>query len=316
MQAKDARIVFMGTPALAAYVLQELVSGGYNVVAVVTAPDKPAGRGRKLSSSPVKECALKNKLTVLQPENLKSPDFIRELASFKPDLQVVVAFRMLPEAVWSIPPFGTFNLHASLLPQYRGAAPINHVIMNGESVTGVTTFLLDHQIDTGNILYREPIIIQAFETAGTLHDKVQDVGSRLVIKTIDALIAGDVQPINQEQFIIPGQTLQKAPKIFRQDCKIQWDNGCQQAVSHIHGLSPWPGAFTPVTLSTGKELDMKVFEARPVIESHHAPPGKLLTDNKSYIHFTCPDGYVKLLSIQLPGKKRMGAEELLRGFQF
>ena len=316
MKAKDARIVFMGTPALAAHVLHDVVDSGYHVTAVVTAPDKPAGRGRKLNSSPVKEFALQRGIPVLQPENLKDPGFISGLRSFQPHIQVVVAFRMLPESVWSVATLGTFNLHASLLPQYRGAAPINRAIINGETKTGVTTFLIDHQIDTGNILFREAIEIEPFETAGSLHDKVQTKGGPLVKKTIDALVEGNMQPFGQHTFYSESDTLKKAPKIYREDCRIPWEKGCMAAVNHIHGLSPWPGAFTTVKTAAGKQADLKIFEARPILKQHAHVAGELLTDNRSYIHIACPDGYVNLISLQLPGKKRMTPEELLRGFRF
>ncbi len=313
---KSPRIVFMGTPELASHVLQELVSNGFRVVAVVTAPDRPAGRGRKIKQSPVKELAVALNIPVLQPENLKSPEFISELKSCKPDIQVVVAFRMLPESVWSIPPKGTFNLHASLLPDYRGAAPINWTIINGEKESGVTTFLLDHQIDTGKILFQEKIPLQPYETAGSLHEKIKTAGAELVVHTITALNAGTVKPIPQEELISGHDKLRKAPKIHKEDCRIDWDKPSREVVNHIHGLSPVPGAFCEVKVKQNVSALMKIYHARPMEVKHDVQSGKLLTDNKTYIRFATKDGMVDILELQLAGKKRMGTKELLRGMQF
>ncbi len=316
MQTTSPRIVFMGTPELALHVLDQIVIHNLNVVAVVTAPDKPSGRGRKLKHSPVKQYALNQKLPVLQPENLKASEFISQLQSLKPDIQVVVAFRMLPSAVWNIPPAGTINLHASLLPDYRGAAPINHVIINGEKETGITTFLIDHQIDTGNILLQKKINIAPYETAGTLHEKIKSDGAKLVIQTIDGLISKNITPIEQKKLIDAEKNLHPAPKIFKEDCKISWKQPAIETVNKIHGLSPYPGAFCCLNENTDSESIIKLFEARPEIIQHQYPPGKLITDNKNYISFTTPDGFVRILEIQLPAKKRMKTKELLRGYQF
>lgn len=310
------RIVFFGTPELAAFVLEKMIRAGIQVVAAVTAPDRPAGRGRKIRKSPVKITAERNNISVWQPENLKSPEFIRALQAIQPDLQVVVAFRMLPEAVWALPPLGSFNLHASLLPEYRGAAPINWAIIRGEKKTGITTFLLDHKIDTGNILFKEPIPIDDFETAGSLHEKIKVRGAQLVNKTIDALATGAVKPTPQKSAETEDDQLPKAPKIYKEDCRIVWDQPVQQIVNHIHGLSPHPGAFTEVTGENGQTLMMKIFKARPEYNQDTFQPGSILTDNRHFIKIAGNDGLVTVHELQMPGKKRMQVEELLRGMDF
>lgn len=316
MQPDHLRIVFMGTPELASHMLRTIHENGYQVAGVVTAPDRPAGRGRKIKHSPVKQYALEQGLRVMQPTNLKSPEFIEELSSLKPDLQVVAAFRMLPKAVWSIPSIATFNLHASLLPDYRGAAPINHAIINGEKETGVTTFVIDDKIDTGHILFQEKISIDEFETAGSLHEKVKQTGGPLVLKTIDALAENKVRPVKQTTLVSDPDQLNKAPKIYKEDCRINWNRPCRQVVNHIHGLSPVPGAFTDLPVPEGNTMQIKIFEARPLETNHGHPPGTLLTDNKTFIHFAATDGLVKVHTLQIPGKKRMKTGELLRGFNF
>lgn len=316
MEAKNLRIVFMGTPELAAWSLKELAEQGYNIAGVVTAPDKPAGRGRKLAASAVKEYAISRGITVLQPDNLKSSLFLEQLKALKPDLQVVVAFRMLPQQVWDLPPLGTFNMHASLLPQYRGAAPINRAIMNGEKITGVTTFLLDKEIDTGKILFRQPIIMDEWETAGSLHEKVKTAGSELVIKTISALAKGDVKPLDQDKLIKPQEPLKKAPKIFKEDCLINWDRPGSEVASHIHGLNPVPGAYTIISGPAAEQINMKIYDVRPEKTSHQYPSGTLISDNKKYLGFTTSDGIIWVKNLQLSGKRRMNAEELMRGFIF
>lgn len=316
MQTDRLRIVFMGTPELASHMLRIIHENGCQIAGVVTAPDRPAGRGRKIKHSPVKQYALEQGLHVMQPDNLKSPEFIEELSSLKPDLQVVVAFRMLPKAVWSLPSIATFNLHASLLPDYRGAAPINHVIINGERETGVTTFLIDDKIDTGHILFWDKITIGEFETAGSLHEKVKQTGGPLVLKTIDALANNKAEPVQQTTLVSDPDNLNKAPKIYKEDCRINWNQPCRQVVNHIHGLSPVPGAFTDYPVSEENTMQIKIFEARPQETDHGHRPGTLLTDNKTYIHFAATDGLVKVHTLQIPGKKRMQTEELLRGFDF
>lgn len=310
------RIIFFGTPELAAHVLDAIIHKKIEVVAAVTAPDKPAGRGRKLKQSPVKKLAQQQNIPVLQPENLKSPDFIEELKSYKPDLQVVVAFRMLPEAVWSLPPLGSFNLHASLLPDYRGAAPINWVIINGEKETGVTTFMLDHKIDTGKMLFWQKIAVDEYETAGSLHEKVKEKGASLVLKTIEAIGSGNVNPMPQEKWLHENSTLNKAPRIYKEDCRIKWDQPIEHIINHIHGLSPLPGAFTEISDKKAQQVMMKIFKARPDYESTRVMSGTILTDNKHYLKIAGRDGLVSVYELQMAGKKRMTVEELLRGMDF
>ncbi len=309
------RIVFMGTPDLAAHCLSTLIDSGYDVVGVVTAPDRPAGRGRKLKQSPVKQLAEKSAIPVLQPDNLKAPGFIEQLSALAPDLQVVVAFRMLPEVVWSLPPKGTFNMHASLLPDYRGAAPINWVLINGETETGVTTFMLDYKVDTGQILFRERLPIDAGETAGSLHEKIKDPAAGIIIKTIEAIEKGFAEPIPQSAFRSEQDVLHKAPKIFREDCRIDWNKPGQQIVNMIRGLSPVPGAFCDID-DVERSITMKIYEASATICKHDLRPGTLLTDNKEYLHIATPDGVVTVQELQLSGKKAMKTRDLLRGFQF
>lgn len=310
------RIVFMGTPDLAAHCLEQIIQSGFSVVAVVTAPDKPAGRGRKLRQSPVKQLAIQLGIPVLQPLNLKSTAFVDQLKTFHPDLQVVVAFRMLPEVVWSLPPKGTFNMHASLLPNYRGAAPINWVLINGETMTGVTTFMLDHKIDTGQILFRKEIPIEPDETAGTLHEKIKPHASDIIIKTIIALNKGDVDPVPQSELCGESDQLKTAPKIYKDDCRIEWNRPGQDIVNLIRGLSPLPGAFCDLKDGNSILANLKIFEATAMLSDHGFSPGTLLSDNKTYVYFAASDGLVKVHRLQIPGKKSMETQELLRGFQF
>ena len=300
------KIVFMGTPDFAVASLDALVQANFDVVAVVTAPDKPAGRGQKLSESAVKKYAVEKGIAVLQPEKLKNPEFIEQLKSYQADLQVVVAFRMLPEVVWNMPPKGTINLHGSLLPQYRGAAPINHAIINGEKESGVTTFFLTHEIDTGNIILSESTPIADNETAGDLHDKLMHIGANLLVKTLKAIEAGEVSEQPQPQ----SGNLKHAPKIFKEDCKIDWNNPAQMIYNLIRGLSPYPTAFTFLNDKT-----LKIFKA----EIEHKEPGIVaggfLTDGKTFLKFAAKDGFIKLLDIQYEGKKRMPIEDFLRGIR-
>ncbi len=316
MSAKDLRIVFMGTPDLAAHCLKSLHNAGYKVVAAITAPDKPAGRGRKLSQSAVKQVSVELGIPLLQPENLKSPVFIDALQELKPDIQVVVAFRMLPEVVWSLPRLGTFNMHASLLPDYRGAAPINWAIINGEQETGVTTFLLNHQIDTGKILFRVTIPIDPHETAGSLHDKLKEPAANIVIKTIDALATNGALPIEQETMLMEGQQLHVAPKLFREHARIQWNACGHDIINLIRGLNPQPGAFCELAEDDGSMLQIKIYEASFQSAEHAFKPGQLLSDNKASVWFACKDGLVQVHNLQLPGKKAMDTPSLLRGFRF
>jgi methionyl-tRNA formyltransferase len=315
-QKPKAKIIFMGTPELAAHCLKGILEAGFEVAGVVTAPDRPAGRGRKLSQSPVKALALERDLPLLQPENLKDPEFIGQLKALRPTLQVVVAFRMLPEVVWSLPPLGTFNMHASLLPDYRGAAPINWVLINGEKKTGVTTFLLDHQIDTGNILMQKEVPIDQRETAGSLQEKIKAAGTSIVLETIRMLAAGEARPISQSKLIPAGARLHKAPKIYREDCRIDWSRTVEEVVNLVRGLNPQPGAFCEYDPGNGETLYIKLFEATPQPGPHPHKPGKLVTDNKTSLAFAAGDGFVQVDVLQMPGKKPMKTEELLRGFQF
>ena len=315
MHPKEIRIVFMGTPDFAVESLKALVENGYKVVGVITAPDKPAGRGRQLSESAVKKYALENGLNVLQPEKLKNAEFLAELESLKADLQIVVAFRMLPEVVWNMPPLGTFNLHASLLPQYRGAAPLNWAIINGERETGVTTFLLDQEIDTGRIIFQERIDIGENDSVGDLHDRMMVVGASLVLKTVDALAAGMVEAVEQTALINTPEIIIHAPKIFKDDCRIDWIRDTESVRNLIRGLSPYPAAWTElVHQNTSEIMTAKIYAA--IRDNNNLPgsPGTLQSDGKTFLKIACVDGWLSVTDIQLSGKKRMKTEELLRGF--
>ncbi len=311
---KEIRIVFMGTPEFSVPSLEILLTNGYNIMGVITAPDKPAGRGRKMKYSAVKEFALLKGLRIFQPTNLKSPEFIQDLTDLKPDLQVVVAFRMLPAAVWEIPSLGTFNLHASLLPQYRGAAPINHAIINGESETGVTTFFIDEKIDTGRILLQEKISITDDETAGSLHDKLMEVGGELVLKTVNAIEKADIKPTSQTEYVYRLGEIKNAPKIFKDDCKITWDKTCVEIDRFIRGLSPYPGAFSYMVSPNGKKYLFKVFKSKPLPSSEKKSGLSVLSDGKSYLKIGCKDGFIQVDEIQFEGKRRMKTVDFLRGF--
>ena len=300
------KIVFMGTPDFAVASLDALVQANFDVVAVVTAPDKPAGRGQKLNESAVKKYAVEKGIPVLQPEKLKNPEFIEALKAYQADLQVVVAFRMLPELVWNMPPKGTINLHGSLLPQYRGAAPINHAIINGEKESGVTTFFLKHEIDTGDIILSDRVDIGDDETAGELHDKLMAIGASLIVKTLKAIEAGQVQEQPQPQ----SSDLKHAPKIFKDDCKIDWNNDSQTIHNLIRGLSPYPTAFTILNDKT-----LKIFKAEIEDKESAIVAGGFLTDGKTYLKFASRDGFIKLLDIQYEGKKRMLIADFLRGMR-
>ena len=315
MNPKEIRIVFMGTPDFAVESLKALVENGYNVVGVITAPDKPAGRGRQLGESAVKQYAIQQSLHILQPEKLKNQEFIAELKRLKADLQIVVAFRMLPEIVWSMPPMGTFNLHGSLLPQYRGAAPLNWAVINGETETGVTTFLLSHEIDTGRIMFQEKITIAENDTVGDLHDQLMVIGANLVLKTVDALANGNVEAIDQEHLIDNQDRIKHAPKIFKEDCRIDWTKDTESVRNLIRGLSPHPAAWTELEHPVkGEVLMAKIFAVTRDNSSLPAAPGTLLTDGKKFMKIACPDGWLTVTDIQLSGKKRMKIDELLRGF--
>ncbi len=313
MTGKDLRIVFMGTPDFAVASLKALVENGYQVAGVITSPDKPAGRGRKLNEPAVKKYAVENNLRILQPEKLKNPDFITELESLKADLQVVVAFRMLPKIVWDMPRLGTFNLHASLLPQYRGAAPLNWAIINGEKETGVTTFLLDHEIDTGRILFKEKVEIENNDNVGVLHDKLMEIGSRLVLKTVDSLASGDYKAIDQDA-LGKAENLKHAPKIFKDDCRIDWSKPAQKVHNLIRGLSPYPAAWTELVDENDQTIGLKVF-ATEIDEETNKTSGTVSTDGKTFLKVASSDRFINIKELQLAGKKRMKTEDFLRGFQ-
>jgi methionyl-tRNA formyltransferase len=311
---KFLRIVFMGTPEFAVATLGSLLMNGINVVAVVTSPDKPSGRGRKITKSAVKEFAEFSNLLLLQPSNLKDQNFIDTLKKLNADLFIVVAFRMLPEEVWKIPAMGTINLHASLLPDYRGAAPINHAIINGETRTGVTTFFIDEKIDTGNILLREEIQIFPFENAGDLHDRLMKQGALLVIKTIADIRDDKINILPQTKLINQRIPLKLAPKIHPGDCIINWDNETIKVHNLVRGLAPYPCAKSWFR-SDSTTISFKIFESYPEIEKHSFKPGTIFSDEKSFIRISCKDGFLNISSLQLEGKKRMTTVEFLRGFK-
>lgn len=314
MDKKDLRIVYMGTPDFAVESLKCLVEGRYNIVGVITMPDKPAGRGHKVQFSPVKQYALEHNLKLMQPEKLKAPEFIEELRSLNADLQIVVAFRMLPEVVWNMPRLGTFNLHASLLPQYRGAAPINWAVMNGETKTGITTFFLKHEIDTGEVIQQVEVPIADTDNVGTVHDKLMVLGGKLVVETVDNIIAGTVKPIPQES-MSRFETIKPAPKIFKETCHINWSQPVKTVYDMIRGLSPYPAAWAELHNEGHEPVGVKIFETEKVFESHNLEYGQIVTDNKSFIKVAVQGGFINIKSLQLAGKKRLSAEELLHGYK-
>jgi len=310
MNPADTRIVFMGTPPFAVASLDALVKAGFTICAVVTAPDKPAGRGLQLQQSAVKKYAVENNLPVLQPVKLKDPAFTSALESLNANVFVVVAFRMLPEIVWNMPPMGTINVHGSLLPSYRGAAPINWAVINGEKETGVTTFKLKAAIDTGNILLQDKLPITEADTAGTIHDKMMVLGAHLLITTLHGIINNTLLEKDQEEIINNDPNLLKhAPKIFTETCTINWNNTAESIFNLIRGLSPFPGALTKLD-----DKIFKIFAAQKEICSHQNPAGSVLTDNKTYLKFACADGYLHITDLQLEGKKRMQVQDFLRGY--
>lgn len=350
---KGPRIVFMGTPEFAVESLKALVEGGYNVVGVITTPDRPAGRGYKLQPSPVKRYALEQGLPLLQPEKLRDPGFLKELKGWKADLQVVVAFRMLPEVVWGMPPKGTFNLHSSLLPRYRGAAPINWAIINGESETGVTTFFLSHEIDTGHIIFQERTAIEENDTAGSLHDRLMTIGADLVLKTVDAIVQGTAPSIPQSELVTDEAMLTPAPKIFTEDCRIDWNRNVRDVYNQIRGLSPYPAAWTelypggneePLRVkiyaseivkeiktgagnieqegkATGREVETVGQETKSVEkesktkEQETQTAGTIVTDNRTYLHVATHDEVVAITDLQVSGKKRLQVGDFLNGYK-
>ena len=315
MTKQDLKIVFFGTPDFAVESLRRLVEGGYNVVGVVTMPDKIGGRGHHMIQSDVKRYAVEQSLPLLQPVNLKDEDFVAELRALQADLFIVIAFRMLPQVVWQMPPLGTFNLHASLLPKYRGAAPINWAVMNGDTTTGVTTFFLKHEIDTGDIIQQRTIDIGRTDNVETVHDRLMVLGASMVIETVDAIIAGEVHPIPQEQLLTAGEAPTPAPKIFKDTCRIDWSWPAERVYNHVRGLSPYPAAWTIITDSTGQEWNIKVFEtAEPAPLPWQMQPGETFVNNKM-LAIAASDALIEVKSLQPAGKKRMTAEEFLRGLR-
>ena len=318
MTKQDLRIIYMGTPDFAVETLRTLVEGGYHIVAVITMPDKSVGRhGSVVQASPVKQYAVSRNIPVLQPEKLKDPAFVEELRTYQADLQVVVAFRMLPEVVWNMPRFGTFNVHAALLPQYRGAAPINWAIINGDKETGATTFFLTHEIDTGKIIQQDKINIAETDNAGIVHDKLMEMGAKLVKKTVDMLIEGKIDAVDQAQFIQPDMELKAAPKIFKETCQIDLSWGVERVYNFVRGLSPYPAAWVELQFPGQAEtVVLKVYETEKEFEKHDLAVGTIVTDGKKFAKIALTDGFIQLESVQAPGKKRMEIGELLRGMRF
>ena len=316
MTGRDLRIVFMGTPDFAVESLKALVENGYQVVGVITAPDKPAGRGQQLHETAVKRYAKSKGLKLLQPEKLKAPEFIDELAGLKADLQVVVAFRMLPEVVWNMPRLGTFNLHASLLPKYRGAAPLNWAIIKGETESGVTTFKLQHEIDSGNIIFQEKVAIGPDDNVEVLHDRLMVMGAKLVLKTVDSLAEGKADFVAQHELIAKGYLPTPAPKIFKNDCRVDWSMRSSDIKNFVRGLSPYPAAWTSLQNQIdGKETTAKIYHVDTEECVHNLPVGTIQSDAKTFMKVAANDGIILIQELQLAGKKRMGVEEFLRGFQ-
>ena len=312
---KKIRIAYFGTPEFAASQLEAIIAAGYEVAVVVTMPDKPAGRGRKIQYSDVKKTALEHDLPLLQPEKLKDPTFLEQLASYQAKLFIVVAFRMLPAVVWQMPELGTFNLHASLLPQYRGAAPINFAIINGEIETGLTTFFLNEEIDKGAVIMREKVGIRPDETAGELHDELMLLGNKVVVETIKKIEKGDVRALPQEE-LSEDQPLKPAPKISKEFCYVDWSLDCKTVYNHIRGLSPYPAAHTQLQSESGEIIDLKIYSSEiesciPVVA-----PGCVVTDNKKYLKIALSDGFIHLKQVQQAGKKAMSIDDFLRGTQF
>jgi len=306
------RIIFMGTPDFAVESLKSLLENGFNIVGVITAADKRAGRGKKIQESAVKKYAVDNNLHLLQPTNLKNDLFLKQLKSLNADLQVVVAFRMLPELVWAMPKYGTINLHASLLPNYRGAAPINHAIINGETKTGVTTFFIEKEIDTGMIIFQKEVNILPNESAGQLHDKLMNIGGELIVNTVNAIIDNNVKPIPQEK--LSSSEIKSANKIFKPYCEINWKQEAKIIYDFIRGLSPYPTAWSKLINKDNKLINIKIFATEMFIEKHSNEVGQILSDNKSFIKISTSDGYLNLIDLQIQGKKRMSVKDLLNGF--
>ena len=309
------RIVFMGTPAFAVASLKIVVENKYNVVGVITSPDKPAGRGQQVQQSAVKEYALQHNLKTLQPTNLKDEGFLQKLKSLQPDLQIVVAFRMLPENVWNMPPLGTYNLHASLLPQYRGAAPINWAIINGEKETGITTFKLQHEIDTGSILMQQKVTITNNMNAGLLHDLLMEEGAKLILQTIKKIEQGDIV-LTEQTKLLANQQAKHAPKIFKDTCKINWGSNLEDTYNLIRGLSPYPCAWTELHFADDKQISFKIYRARQEETAHNLSVGQIKTDNKTFLKIAVNTGFIDVIELQMAGKKKLLMAEFLKGFSF
>lgn len=315
MNKESFRIIYMGTPDFAVEPLKLLFENNYNIVGVVTNPDKPAGRGQKIQESAVKKYAASKNLKILQPEKFRNEDFLAELKKLEADLQIVVAFKMLPKIVWNMPKYGTFNLHASLLPQYRGAAPINWAIINGDKKTGVTTFLLKHEIDTGNILFQEEVEIEENDNAGTVHDKLMYTGANMVLKTVDAIISDNYTPINQDSLANANTELKHAPKIFKPDCQINWTKDINSIHNLIRGLSPYPAAWSEIINTNGDKISLKIFSSNKEIVQHEKQIGEIVSDKKTYLKVAVNGGFINISELQLAGKKRLVIKEFLMGFQ-
>ncbi len=311
MKKEDLKIVFLGTPEFAVESLSRLYNEGYNIAGVITMPDKPAGRGHKMLQSPVKQFAVKHGLKLMQPTNLKAPEFIEELRSLNADLFIVIAFRMLPEAVWTMPRLGTFNLHASLLPKYRGAAPLNWAVINGDKETGVTTFFLKHEIDTGDIIDQKRVTINPDDNVGDVHDRLMMLGADLTLETVRHIIDGNLKTIEQDK-LTGGVEPTPAPKIFKETCHIDWNNPAEKIHNLVRGLSPYPAAWTTLTTTAGEELQLKIFETS-VSEQTLLAPGSIVID-KNRMYIACSDRMLEILSLQLQGKKRLDTADFLRGF--
>ncbi|HEY9183710.1 MAG TPA: methionyl-tRNA formyltransferase [Salegentibacter sp.] len=307
---KDLKIIFMGTPEFAVHCLKEILKNGFNIVGVITAPDRPAGRGRKLQQSAVKQFAVEHNLPVFQPINLKSEDFLMDLKRLRADIQVVVAFRMLPKVVWAMPKMGTFNLHASLLPQYRGAAPINWAIINGEKTTGVSTFFLDEKIDTGAMILQEEVAIDPEDTAGALHDKLMHKGAKLITKTLQQIEEGNITSTPQPESL----SLKEAPKLTKENTKIDWTQDLDKVYNHIRGLNPYPAAWC-ILKNNGEKLKVKIFNCKKEYAVHDLPNGTILIEDKN-LKVALKKGFLKIEEIQLPGKRKMKVKDLLNGFKF
>ena len=313
MDKSNLRIVYMGTPDFAVEALKKLIENKYNVVGVITNPDKPAGRGQKIQESAVKKYALSQNLHILQPEKFRDAAFLKKLKILKADLQIVVAFKMLPELVWAMPSIGTFNLHASLLPQYRGAAPINWAIINGDKKTGITTFFLKHEIDTGNIIFQEEVPISNDDNAGSIHDKLMYKGADLVIKTVDAIIENNYPQIKQEDLI---ETETKhAPKIFKNDCKINWGKNIDSVHNLIRGLSPYPTSWSEIINTKNEPIQVKIFKSEKEMSDHNHSIGEIISDEKTFLKVAVNDGFINITELQQAGKKRLNVKDFLRGFQ-